>query len=124
MTVGECVARADALRPNAVSEAEKVRWVCELERQLIHEFYPRYQPEEKEETPEDGEPVKEETPAPLGRESTLSGSGAFERMYTLYLMSQIDLAEQEMEAYSVDAALYQQAMDEFRKDWNRTHTHL
>ncbi len=27
MTLGECIQRADALRPNACSEDEKARWV-------------------------------------------------------------------------------------------------
>lgn len=117
MTAGACVAKADALRPNAVSEAEKVAWVLELEEQLKHEFYPRYQREEEEAPPCAGEEG-------TGRDTVLSGSGPFEGMYVRYLCAQIDLASQELELYQVDEPLYRAAMDEFRKDWNRTHIHL
>lgn len=117
MTAGECVARADLLRPNAVSEQEKLRWCQELEDQLNHEFYPRYvQPPAEEEAPQGAsQPLEEEA---------LSGSGPYEEMYVLHVMSKIDLANQETDAYNVDAALARAALDEYRKDYHRTHVHV
>lgn len=118
MTAGECVARADLLRPNAVSEQEKLRWCRELEDQLCHEFYPRYaQPPAEEEAPQGAS-------QPFEEEEALSGSGPYEEMYVLHVMSKIDLANQETDAYNVDAALARAALDEYRKDYHRTHVHV
>ena len=116
MTAGECIVKADLLRPNAIGEGEKLEWCLELEAQLKHEFYPRYVPEETEDAPEED---KEETPA--GRNTVLSGSGPYEAMYVYYVACKIDLAGQEADAYAVDAAMLRAAMDDFRKDYHRTH---
>ena len=119
MTVGECVVKADLLRPNAIGEGEKLGWCLELERQLEHEFYPRYvQPA----PPEEEEGGAEAAPKPEGRNTVLSGSGPYEEMYVLYVACKIDLASQEVEAYAVDTALFRAAMDDFRKDYHRNHT--
>ena len=101
MTAGECIVKADLLRPNAISEGEKVAWCLELERQLEHEFYPRYV---QSTPPPEGEEGEETAPKPTGRETVLSGSGPYEEMYVYYVASKVDLASQEMETYTVDAA--------------------
>lgn len=119
MTVGDCIVRVDRLRPNAISEAEKMEWCLELERQLKHEFYPRYiQP-----TPPTPEEDEETEPEPEGRETVLSGSGPYEAMYVYYVASKIDLASQEMELYTIDAALLRSSLMDYRKDYHRKHTH-
>lgn len=118
MTAGECIVKADLLRPNAISEGEKLSWCLELERQLEHEFYPRYiQPVPPAEADE-----KEPAQKPAGRDTVLSGSGPYEAMYVYYVASKIDLASQETDAYAVDAAMLRAAMDDFRKDYHRSHT--
>ena len=55
MTVGECIRRADRLKPNAIDEQDKVEWLAAMDRQLEKEFYPRYEREEQEERGETGE---------------------------------------------------------------------
>lgn len=114
-TIGECIEKADRLRPNDISESEKIAWCWELEAQLKHEFYPRYV---------DNTSAGEEIPAEVlpSRETVLSGSGPYEGMYVHYLAGKIDLASQEMETYAIDAALFRESMDSFRKDYHRTHT--
>ena len=112
------IVKADLLRPNAISEGEKVAWCLELERQLEHEFYPRYV---QSTPPPEGEEGEETATKPTGRETVLSGSGPYEEMYVYYVASKVDLASQEMETYTVDAALLRAAMDDFRKDYHRTH---
>lgn len=115
MTIGTCIAKVDLLRPNAISEGEKIAWCWELEAQLKHEFYPRYA---------DNTSAGEETPAEVSpsRETVLSGSGPYEEMYVHYLAGKIDLASQETDAYGIDAALFREALDSFRKDYHRNHT--
>lgn len=115
MTIGTCIAKADVLRPNAISEGEKIAWCWELEAQLRHEFYPRYV---SDAAAEEGGPAE----ASPSRETVLSGSGPYEEMYVHYLAGKIDLAGQETDAYGIDAALFREALDSFRKDYHRNHT--
>lgn len=128
MTAGECIVKADLLRPNAISEGEKLGWCLELEHQLQHEFYPRYVNEARQRDGSSVVPTVRTVPAvlsdkePTGRETVLSGSGPYEEMYVYYVASKIDLASQETEAYAVDAAMLRAAMDDFRKDYHRSHT--
>ena len=151
MTIGECIRRVDALRPNAISEDEKALWALELDLQLEHEFYPRYEREgrhgpgyhrkghERTEGIHDHDHghgnghghgndhghKEAETPKTYQaiRDHVLSGSGPYEAMYVYYVAAKVDFAQQEMETYTLDNATYQEAMDDYRKDYNRTHTH-
>lgn len=114
MNIGECVTKADRLRPNDLSEQEKIAWCVELEAQLRHEFYPRYV---------NNTSVGEEAPAEVlpNRETVLSGSGPYEEMYVYYVAGKIDIACQETDTYAIDAALFREAMDSYRKDYHRNH---
>lgn len=113
MTVGECVARADALRPNSATEEEKARWVLELEEELGRVFFPRYRG-----------PAPEADPPrrwPEDRSKTLSASGPYEGLYLYRLLAQLDLMDEETERYGVHAALANRLLDEFKKEWHRSH---
>ncbi len=109
MTLGECIQRADALRPNAYSEEEKARWVLELEGELERDFFARYE----------GWTSPEKAP---GRALTLLASGPFEELYVFRLLARLELADQEWESYNAYNALANQTLSEFKKAWHRTHT--
>lgn len=103
MTIQEIILEADDLRPNAVEEERKWRWVQALEREIA-EFMGIAPPAGQ--WPEDREPL------------------AFHRawdVYIYYLCAKIDLAEAESELYADDMALYNQAMGEARAAWRRGH---
>lgn len=113
MTLGECIAQADALRPNSATEGEKARWALELEEELTGVFFPRYQgpgpvADPPRRWPEDGS-------------KTLSASGPYEGLYLYRLLAQMDLMDQEMEQYGLHAALANRLLDEFKKEWHRRH---
>ncbi len=108
MTLGECLQRADALRPNAGSEDEKDRWVLELEGELERDFFARY---EGWQAPEKGP----------GRASTLLASGPFEELYVFRVLARLELADREWDSYNVYNALANQLLSEFKKAWHRTH---
>lgn len=110
MTLGECVRRADALRPNACTEQEKERWVLEVEGELRRDFFPRYEGF----VSGDGEPAPDRT-APL------LASGPFEGLYLYRLLAQMELTDQEWESYNAYNALANQTLSEFKKAWHRTH---
>lgn len=111
MTLGECVRRVDALRPNAATEEEKARWALELEAELEGVFLPRYcgaVPQGARRWPED-------------RAKELLGSGPFEAMYTCRVLARCELMDQEWDAYNAHIALARQLESDFKKEWERTH---
>lgn len=109
MTLGECVRRADALRPNACDEQEKLRWVLEVEQALRRDFMLRY-----EEAPEawEGEP---------NSATLLAASGPYEGLYLYRLLAQMELADREWDSYNAYNTLANQALSAFKKAWHRTH---
>ncbi len=109
MTLGECIRRVDALRPNACTEQEKTRWVLELERELERDFFSGYEgwtPHEKG----------------SGREETLLAGGPFEELYVFRVLARLELADQAWDSYNAYNALANQMLSEFKKAWHRTHT--
>ncbi len=109
MTLGECVQRADALRPNAYSEDEKARWVLELEGELERDFFSRYEGWAPSETAPD-------------RASTLRASGPFEELYVFRVLARLELADQAWDSCNAYNALANELLSEFKKAWHRTHT--
>lgn len=107
MTLGGCIQRADALRPNAYTEQEKARWVLEVERELCRDFFPRYR---------GPRPRPEED-----RAAPLAASGAFEALYLYRLLAQIELNDGQWESYNAYNDLANQALSAFRKAWHRDH---
>ncbi len=108
MTLGECLQRADALRPNACAEQEKARWVLELEVELERDFFARYE----------GWTSPEKAP---DRTSTLLASGPFEALYVFRVLARLELADQAWDSYNAYNALANQLLSEFKKAWHRTH---
>lgn len=108
MTLGECIRRADELRPNACAEQEKTRWVLELEEELRRDFLARY------DGPQSGR-------AQVNPATPLLASGPFEELYVYRLLAQMELVEREWESYNAYNALANQALSEFKKAWHRTH---
>ena len=111
MTLGECIRRIDELRPNSASEAEKARWVLELERELEQDFFPCYRGPHRlgaRRWPED-------------RAAQLLGSGPFEEMYTYRALARCELMDREWDAYNAHATVARQLESAFKKQWERTH---
>lgn len=111
MTLGECIRRADELRPNACGEEEKARWALELESELETVFLPRYEGPRREGArrwPED-------------RAKELLGSGPYEEMYVYRVLARCELANQEWDAYNAHIALARQLESDFKKEWERRH---
>lgn len=114
MTLAECIARADALRPNAAAEEEKARWALAVEEELARTLFPRYR--------QPGPVADRPRRWPEDACKTLSASGPFEELYLYHLLARLDLMDQEAEQYNIHAALAAGLESEFRKHWHRTHT--
>lgn len=111
MTLGECIQRADALRPNTAGEAEKARWVLELEGALERDFFPRY------DAPRRPGPRR----WPQDKAGELLASGPYEELYVAWLLAKLEWMDQEWESYNVHAALAARLESDFKKAWHRDH---
>lgn len=111
MTLGECIRRVDALRPNTADEQEKARWVFQIEQELEKVFFPRYDSPRQalaKRWPED-------------KAAPLLASGPFEELYLHRLLSHLALMDGEWDAYNAHNALAQQMESDFKKAWERRH---
>lgn len=112
MTLGECIRRADAQRPNGADELEKVRWVLEQEGELREHFFPLFEG-----------PVPGQWPMdwPAHRAGTLAASGPFEGFYLQHLLAMLAAMDGEMDRYNAHNLLARQLESDFRKSWSRSH---
>lgn len=104
MTVTDTISQADELRLNTISDEQKAAWVMGLDQQIGERIdmasYGHSWPAG------DGELL---LPAP------------YDRVYVLYLCSQIDYYNNETALYGNDKAVYDEAMSEAMAWWRRQH---
>lgn len=103
MRLKEAIKRADALRPNIISEEQKAAWIYELEGKLAEM---RCAPPPVKSWPND---------------AALSMPPPCDNVYELYLCAMIDFANQETALYANDMAVFNAAMSEARAWWRRHH---
>ncbi|MEA4934805.1 MAG: hypothetical protein VB071_14670 [Lawsonibacter sp.] len=109
-TINEVIQRVDRIKPNALEEKDKARWLMELDGRTWREVTAADTPEAKppEQWPEDG-----------GK--PLLVSAPYDNMYDLYLMAMIEFAQGEYSAYNNTVALFDQAQQEWRALYRREH---
>ena len=97
MTVKEAIVKADDLRPNAISDEHKFRWVYELEKEI----------DEMLELPE-----VHENPYP--KDAGLSLTFPDDDLYVYWLCIKIDYYNQDTVLYQNDMLVYQQLLNDIR----------
>ncbi|MBR3422855.1 MAG: hypothetical protein IKG80_00025 [Clostridia bacterium] len=110
MTVQEVIARADALKPNAVPEAEKIRWLSTLEGMIKNEIIDTHNGWE--------EPIS--GGASAAPEDTLSAPPPYDDVYVFWIMAKIDFTNGEFDAYANSSAAFNNAYSAFADHVNRT----
>lgn len=105
MTIDAAIARANELRPNIISEKQKVAWVWELEGKLAEML---------------GTPPPDPDKM-LTADASLAMPHPCDNVYELYLCAMIDFANQETALYANDMAVFNAAMNEARAWWRRNH---
>ena len=101
MKLKEAIARADALRPNAIPEEQKAAWIDELDGKLA-------------------ETLGVDAPAPSWPEdAVLLVPPPCDNVYELYLCAMIDFSNQETGLYANDMAVFNAAVREARAWWRR-----
>ena len=109
-TINEVIRRVDRIKPNALEEKDKARWLLELDGRTYREVTAADDPETKppEQWPEDGgSPLL--IPAP------------YDSLYDMYLTAMIEFAQGEYSAYNNTAALFDQAQRDWRALYRREH---
>lgn len=113
MTLREAIARADALRPNGFSYAQKLAWLSALDGAVTAEVI---------NTHEGGEWVRfsgytESTPP----ETALLIPPPYDEVYLRYMEAQMDYANGEYERFNNSNAMYTAAFTAYANHYNRTH---
>lgn len=109
-TINEVIGRVDRLKPNALEDKEKARYLLELDGRTYAELTrfdaPDALPPEK--WPEDGD-------------KPLLVSPPYDNMYDLYLTAMIEFSLGEYSAYNNTAAMFDKAQKEYRAKYRRDH---
>lgn len=104
MTVTDTISQADELRLNTISDEQKAAWVMGLDQQIGERI--------------DTASYVHSWPAGDGE---LLLPAPYDRVYVLYLCSQIDYYNNETALYGNDKAVYDEAMSEAMAWWRRQH---
>ena len=113
MTLMGAINHIDAVKPNGYSQTEKIKWLSTLDGIVKVEII---------DTHEGGEGVifngyDEQTP--LTQELLIPHP--YDDVYIKWLESQIDYANGEYRKYNNTIAVYNQALADFERAYNRTH---
>lgn len=113
MTINEAITRADAMKTNDYDEADKARWLSELD----HKIY-----EEVVKTHEGGEDVTfsgydADTPG----DTVLLAADAYAEIYPAWLCAKIDLNNAEIAKYNNSITEFNALYQGFERWYNRTH---
>lgn len=112
MTLRELFTTVDQLRPNAFTDAEKIRMVNTVEGRIYKDILSKYEGEEPIFTPfEEGQEERElAVPVP------------YTDVYVFYLASMMDFYNGDSSRYNDSMVLYNQAWNEFQAYYLQTHT--
>lgn len=104
MKLKDCISRADALKPNAFSETDKIEWVNECEGMVQTEVW-HMQPESADFTRYTADDMEKELL--VGR--------PHDKIYPLYLTAMIDFANGEYNKYQNTMQMFNAMWDEYAK---------
>jgi hypothetical protein len=113
MTVMEALHRADALKPNMYTNAEKIKWLSILDGIIKKEII---------DTHEGGEDVIfEGYEEDVELTTELLVPAPFDDIYIHWLEAQIDYTNGEYGKYGNSKAMYNTSYDAYKNHYNRTH---
>lgn len=115
MTIRQAIDKTDQLKPNQVSDAEKVAWLDALDRMVWDDVVMTH--ERPDGAPEsfDGYNCTTDT------ETELLITEPHSQAYVYWLMANIDIVNQETAKYQNDYILYNQWYQSFADWYNRRH---
>ena len=117
MTLQEALDYTDAMKPNMMDRQLKVKYLTEIEQLIWGEIVMRHVHTEEQET----KPVYTEETEP-GTE--LIVPDPYSMVYVYWLMSKIDIQNQEDARYNIDRAHFENEYDTMSDWWTREHMPL
>lgn len=114
MTIQDCIDIVDEMKPNMMSRALKVRYLSEIEGLIWDEIVTKH-----EHGPElNAKPAyTEETDV----NTVLIVPDPYSMVYTYWMMSKIDIQNQEDARYNIDRQHFENAYDTMSDWWTREH---
>ena len=117
MTINEAITLADDMKPNMLSMAAKVKYINEIEGKVHAEILMKHEHTAAEET------------CPHYDNSTDQGTellvkAPYDMLYVFWIMTRIDILNQEMDKFNDDYALFQNAWDNYGDNYINTHMPL
>lgn len=114
MTAGEAIRRVDELEPNQFSDAQKLRWLSNLDGQIYEELVKTH-----------ADPIREQFEEYVNLDDELLVPFPYaEGLYNWYLQAMIAAENSETESYEQLRQLYNSALQQFSDWYNRRHRPL
>ena len=114
MTLQEVLSTTDELKANMMSEATKIRFISEIEGRVHQEILMKHEHTEEEETL----PVYDDNTDPS---TMMLVPAPYDMLYVYWLMSKIDMLNQEPEKEYNNMARFEKAYGELCDYWRREH---
>ena len=111
MTLIEAIAKTDEVKPNALSNSDKIRYISNLDLS-IKKFMSQY---EVSSTPFNGYTDNTDM------DTELLVEAPFDDIYIYWLAAQIDYWNDEVESYDNNMTMYSSVLSDYRKDYHRHH---
>lgn len=118
MTIGDLISKVDSFKPNSYTREEKIDWISSLDGMVRYELIGRYKLSEEELENYAYEGYEATTP---DTQELLVPEPYADELYQNYLISKIDMANNEIGRYNNSVALFNNAYEKFEKYINRTH---
>ena len=108
MTIAEVISAVNAQKHNTIKQETLIEWLSYLEGQIHSEIT-------------DPGSTFAGFKSDVDTSTRLAAPHPYDEVYILYLISKIDLANQEIARYQNSRVLFNNAYDQLRAFWTRTH---
>lgn len=112
MTLQEAIDMQEALKPSAIPESVKIKWLSTLDGTIKTEVI---------DTHEGGEQAAFSSYSEADKDRELLAPPPYDRLYVSFLVSQIERYSGEIEKYNNSIILYNVDYNDYTSWYNRTH---
>lgn len=112
MKVREAIDRIDSLKHNTYTNGEKIEWLSRLDGQIKNEII---------DTHEGGQDIIYKPYTELDMEKELMIGIPYDDIYIRWIEAQIDYYNGEISRYNNSMLMFQAALDNYKRFYNRTH---
>ena len=113
MTIQGALDLANQMKPNMMPKKAKIAFLTEIDQLIYEEILMKHEHTAAEE-------VKPEYDTETDPETELLVPRPYDMLYVYWIMSKIDMLNQEVDKYNNDRALFENAYDMMHDWWNRT----